>query len=506
MSVPSNLPGLRRGGLLHLPRRAGRASALLAAALLAAALLVAGCPDGGLTQVFPDIRIEAKALDFGTLPVLNVAEQTLSIENQGRARLALTSIRVEGADAAAFGVGSWPERLGPGDAAEVSLTFRPEEEREYFSTLIVESDDPDTPRIEIPVHGEGKTKAAIEVDPTFIHFGIVGEGTTAVESLIIRSVGTAPLIVEEVHFGEGTPPQFEPVGSWSSGTLEPGEEIPLSVAFKPVAGQEQLTGSIVIVSTDPERREVTVDLESEINRAPIADCGPQMEIESAPGDVVHLDGSASDDPDGHLPLSFAWRILERPIDSNTELSGADTATPSLELDVPGTWEVALTVADALGVESIEPCKVKVRAVPAEKLYVELVWDHPITDLDLHFLAPGGMLNSGLDCYWGNPNPDFGTLGFSGDDPALNRDDLAGFGPEIVTYPDPPAGTYRVVVDYAKANGAADPVTEATVRIYQFGVIVAEYRRVLDAPKTLWNVAAIDWPGGDVSTVDTVVTY
>lgn len=61
------------------------------------------------------------------------------------------------------------------------------------------------------------------------------------------------------------------------------------------------------------------------------------------GDLVALDARAAD-PDGE-PITYAWTLPTRPAGSAAALVGADTATPSLHLDVAGTYLVALAVSD-----------------------------------------------------------------------------------------------------------------------------------------------------------------
>jgi hypothetical protein len=463
--------------------------------LLALVPLLAACPDDGLGAVLPDIHVEDRLLDFGTLPVLHVRSLETETANRGRAPLTVHQVEVVGEDAAYFTTEGLPDRIEIGAEHALAIRFRPEAERTYAATLRIHSDDPEEALVEIDLVGEGHTTSAIEVDPESIHFGLVGEGTIALEQLRIQSVGTAALVVDSVTFEDGTPVAYEPVGSWTTpATIEPGEEIALTLSFRPEVGQIETACALLIESTDPWRRVVRVPLNAEINRAPIADCGTTETVLGAPGDVVTLDGTGSHDPDGHDPITFHWDVVRRPLTSLTELAAADTATPTLELDVAGTWEVDLIVADALGVPSAAACRVQIRAVPAERLYVELVWDHAVTDLDLHVLAPGGELFGDLDCWWGNPAA-YGC--------EHSGDDLAGFGPEWVRLPDPDPGIYRVVVRFAKDNGAHQPATGATLRVYQYGVLEAEMRRILDVEGTTWNVMTIEWPSGQVNPVDTV---
>ncbi len=461
--------------------------------LLSPVVLLFGCPDGGFGRVHPELAVSPLTLDYGEVPVLHHRALGVAVGNQGQAPLDVQEVAIGGEDASYFTTPGLPERIEVGDEISLEITFRPEEERAYSASAVLSSNDPNLPTVEIALVGEGRLVSAIEVEPKSLEFGLVGEGELAVETFIIKSVGEAPLVVEKLGFVEGTPEAFFPAGSWAvPATLEPGSSMNVSVAFGPEEGYERTAATVVVKSSDPERREVLVSLFSDVNRAPVAICWDDEPIVKAPGDVVTLDGSESYDPDGHEPLSYEWEIVRRPVTSQTELIDNDTATPSLELDVAGTWEVALTVADTLGTESVAACRVVIQAVPGEHLYVELVWDHAVTDLDLHVIADDEALFGENDCWWGNP---------SAYDCQHSGDDLAGFGPEWVRLAAPSSGTYTVAVHFAKTNGAEDPRTKATVRVYQYGVLEAEKQRVLTASGEVWKVLEVEWPSGEVNPIN-----
>ncbi|HEV2840732.1 MAG TPA: choice-of-anchor tandem repeat GloVer-containing protein [Chthoniobacterales bacterium] len=61
---------------------------------------------------------------------------------------------------------------------------------------------------------------------------------------------------------------------------------------------------------------------------------------------VHLDGSASTDPENDT-LTFVWTLGDVPSGSTAVLIDADTEFPTLTPDVPGDYEVILTVSDSL---------------------------------------------------------------------------------------------------------------------------------------------------------------
>ena len=81
------------------------------------------------------------------------------------------------------------------------------------------------------------------------------------------------------------------------------------------------------------------------------------------GNLVTLDGSASNDPDNHL-LSFAWTWLDKPTDSSAALNDAGTATPSFVPDRTGNYELQLIVND--GFADSTPDTVTVLAITGQQ--------------------------------------------------------------------------------------------------------------------------------------------
>jgi len=79
-----------------------------------------------------------------------------------------------------------------------------------------------------------------------------------------------------------------------------------------------------------------------VNSPPLANAGPDQKAH--PGDVVVLDGSASSDADQDS-LTYRWSLTRRPVGSNAELTGADTVTPTFEVDMLGDYIVQLIVND-----------------------------------------------------------------------------------------------------------------------------------------------------------------
>lgn len=78
------------------------------------------------------------------------------------------------------------------------------------------------------------------------------------------------------------------------------------------------------------------------NSAPVADAG--MDSNATVGSTVYLDGRASVDPDGDV-LTFQWVFEQLPDDSQAELFNQTHHTSYFEVDVAGTYRIALQVSD-----------------------------------------------------------------------------------------------------------------------------------------------------------------
>lgn len=135
--------------------------------------------------------------------------------------------------------------------------------------------------------------------------------------------------------------------------------------------------------------------------------------------------------------------------------------------------------------------------------VQLSWDTPDSDIDLHLIRPGGAVESENDCFYANcegTGLEWGAAGSAGN-PVLDVDDLSGFGPEnIFIRSGAEAGEYRIVVH----NYDGSPATHATVKIYLNDREVQRYTsNTLDAGlRDYWQVARVNVLTGAVTTINT----
>ncbi len=480
--------------------------------VLASVTLLAGCPRDNLGQVRPRLAPPASPVDFGTLPVLNDKTIEVELTNLGRAKLSISNVALA-ADDGIFSIVSAPESVESGETGLLKLSFRPRKELDYTNSVSFESDDIDNAKLTLELKGQGSTRAVVEVEPTTLDFGRVGECATAVQQLTIRSAGTADLIVDEIAFTEGTPAGFTFVGSTRTpATVKTNDprtglmgQIQLTVRLAvPAGAMGDITGGIRLKTTDPDKQELIVPLRATVNRAPIAtvaDLG-----NGAPGLTVTLDGTGSMDPDGDSPITYKWTLRNRPAASTTAIMMPEAPTTGMRLDpsVPGAYEVQLEVTDSQGVKSCQPARKTIVASPAQKLLVELYWENMGTDLDLHVLRTTTS-RVGLapdDVFYQNRAPDWGVMGDPMDDPELSRDALTGYGPEVFGWVNPIDGTYRLAVAFEQDFGLGTMARQsrATVRVYQFGILKAQFTKTLLERNEIWMVADVVWPSGEVTAV------
>ena len=126
--------------------------------------------------------------------------------------------------------------------------------------------------------------------------------------------------------------------------------------------------------------------------------------------------------------------------------------------------------------------------------IRLDWNTDMTDVDLHFVAPGGTtFQAPLDCYFSNSNPDWGVQREPTDDPFLDVDDTNGFGPENINLSQTGPGRYGVYVHYWRSPPRVS--STAQVQIFLNGATTPAYTASQQLEcNDLWFVGEVDWNG------------
>lgn len=237
--------------------------------------------------------------------------------------------------------------------------------------------------------------------------------------------------------------------------------------------------------------------------APVADCSVAPNPVTPPFEAATWDGSGSYDPSGEAIVSYYWELIEKPEGSATAFAfSSGSQVSNFFADLAGNYIGQLTVTNESGLS--DTCQVILEAIPSQNLWVEMFWQYPDEDMDLHLLAPNGSLESDSDCYYANCAGwsflDWGQLGNSTDDPALDLDDIPGTGPENINIESPQtSGDYTVIVhDYMGSTNDVYGDNEVTVNIYLGGSLIWTDTKTITGEDTYTTFATINWGNQSVT--------
>jgi len=464
------------------------------------------------------IRVEPERLDFGTIELGQQALKEIKLSNFESVPAVIQMVGIEDDCNGCFLAVDPPTKIEGLSILNFSIRFRSVRLKVATGTVTIQTDDPRQPSKKVFVIGRGSDmrRPDIEVAPTTVDFGFVPAGGLAVNSFSIRSTGDNDLLIDRILIEPADSPYRITTSTptpQSPGRLVPGAQASVGVrAAFPESETGTVTARVVIETNVPfdknvpgKKGVVHVPIRALSNRPPIAVCGEALTVE--PWSRASLDGSQSYDQDTppDNPLQYQWRLLTRPSGSTAQLERANTAQPSFWVDITGSYELELNVIDALGLPSQTPCLVEVEALPTNAIRIELTWDHPDSDLDLHLIQSGGSFcDCATDCHYRDcarrPNWFPAT---PGSNPRLDIDDRAGFGPETIDIDGEGVdrfiqdGSYQIAVHYYASNeGISSWPTNrsvATVRVFIFGLLAAEFTHPLDNDGDVWLVGSLTWP-------------
>ena len=451
-------------------------------------------------QLAPQIHVTPSAeekLIFGQTEIGQTTSRNVIITNEGDLPLTVSKITLTSSDAFQYeivGDKSLPVQLAPNHATSLTVKtdFTPVSTGREEATLSITSNDPAIPVYSLPIIANSNTPC-IQVEPNLLEFlPAVSVGTSQTKTVLLKSCSDVPLTITDV-IQETNSDLFTYQLLDAGRPLQKDESAKLDITFSPISeGSAQVTYRIL--NDDPLNRNATLKVmaTSSRNQPPVAVARARLSsasdwathLEVSPLDVIILDGSHSTDKES-TSLKYFWSVNKAPdsstskIVTNTEDEGK---TASFFLDLVGNYEFCLNVEDTEGMMSLNSDCVTVSVVPSQTIHVQLTWHTPKdttvgdkdgTDLDLHFVTlPDGHwgergqpeLNDGSDIYFGNRSASWVVPGFGVEEPALDRDDQDGEGPENIHLDKPaPCRWYAVGVHYYQDNGLG--ASYATVNIY-----------------------------------------
>ena len=200
-----------------------------------------------------DIRMGTNSIDFGEVGVGYNKLMPLSIYNDGTADLNITFNFIN----PAFDIPIALLTIPAGELGIINAKFTPDSEQQYSGTIIVLSNDPDTPIIDIPVTGSGIIieRPAIKIDTSLLNFGETFLEEYTRLPLKIENIGSASLNIS-LDFGQNSVFMANNLNT----VIEPLSFVNIDIFFYPIEAKSY-EGRVKITSNDPDTPELNIDLE-----------------------------------------------------------------------------------------------------------------------------------------------------------------------------------------------------------------------------------------------------
>jgi hypothetical protein len=519
-----------------------RAALLTVPALLT---LFAACDDGELGVLLPQVAIDACrggtidvagetvggvqdcGMDLGQVAFSTAHRFEVIVRNPSNVPLRVDEVSLTPDSDPAFFVEGFPSEVLAGAELPIVIWFQPVVAEQVTGGIVIRTDGSNMPAegITIDLSGAGtEGNGSITVSPDTCDFGLKTPGTTSYCDVQLDALGASVAIYSSTVTGD---PTFSIAGNAPT-QIPDNAAVTLRVEFTPT---DFVTygGVLVLETSDAARPRIEIPLRGQGTNGPTctvvidtvngAPAGPTPILE--PLDDVRLRVDSS-----HPDAITIWTFLDQPAGSTAVFTDPVANETQLSfdgnigIDVAGTYRVQ-AVQTVPNEGTTGSCELQFNAVPDDELLIQLSWDSPVGDLDLHVIqedvqgrycsrgvAPGAMTEDCgpavvQDCYYSSCRPfselrpdwDSDGVAGSGGDPSLDVDDLCGFGPENTNVDFPAAGRYLIGVDHFGFTGCAGTGSAiATVRIYSYGQLVAEHVKELNEGD-FWEVAVVDWPGG-----------
>lgn len=454
---------------------------------------------------------EPAALDFGEVPVDMQRALPVVLKNTGNFKLVIGGVEVP-QGFALRGVKGMLEggEIMPGEQIELEVVFLPAEARAYTGTLVVTDGDH---QVGLQLSGVGVIRQVpvLTVSPVGVDFGAVALEETARATVEITNSGTGAALLERATLRSSSadigPDDFFGIGTPLPLTVEPGATVPFELLFTPSL-EAQISDVIVLHAVNHTPLEVGVTGQGVV---PLGDvlCTPSRldygPVERGQTKILSVDCQARGGP----ARLISARIPDNPMfvmpspPRTVDLASGDTQTIEVEFrpdgtPAPQTGTLIVEYSGGMGAATVDVALVGEVIPPpasATAMALKLQWTSNGTDVDLHFVGPGGTFyEAPNDCYYANKTPDWGVTGDTSDNPFLDVDDVDGYGPEEINLGAAAPGRYDAYVHYFADNFQGR--TEAIVEVYVAGQLVATRNRPNFGCGQVWHVGWIQWDGSN----------
>ena len=210
----------------------------------------------------PAITVQETAIDFGTVEAAQTVQKTFTVKNTGTAPLEIIGIESDDVSGLTFEPSVFT--LAPNGSQTVTVTFPSSTAGEFSGSINILSNDLERAKLTLSfsVIVQAAPVPVLAVQESAINFGTVEVAQMVQQMITITNTGTAPLEITGIQ-SDVSGLTFEP----SVFTLEPEGSQTVTVTF-PSSTEGTFSGSVNILSNDPERAKHTVSVSVIVQAAP----------------------------------------------------------------------------------------------------------------------------------------------------------------------------------------------------------------------------------------------
>jgi ASPM-SPD-2-Hydin domain-containing protein/HYDIN/CFA65/VesB family protein len=203
-------------------------------------------------------------VDFGSISVGTTSTKSYQFTSCGNQVLTITNLDLNSGLHGFFSFSSsiaTPFDLSPGEAFDVEMQYAPTDLGAHSGKLTIYSNDPNAGEGWVDLLGQSTPIPTCDVNvvPMTVNFGSVSTSGFSNQAVTIQNTGDADCNISEIRGPDGSP-EFSFPSAPGITTVPVGEIRQFSVQYRPT-DEGADTGTVTIVSDDPDEGEVVVALQ-----------------------------------------------------------------------------------------------------------------------------------------------------------------------------------------------------------------------------------------------------
>ena len=200
-------------------------------------LVISGCGSGIHGPSLGSLQITPGTVDFGTVPVGQVANNNITVTNESSAPVAISKLSFAGGTFSAIGVDALPISIPAGGSHMLQVQFKPTTAGAATGQLTVSSNSSTDNTAVVALSGMGMASPSpqLTLSAASLSFGSVTVNSPTTQSVTLTSTGTSPVTINSASISG---PGFTVVGSSFPETLNPNQSVTLQVQFQPTLGEQ----------------------------------------------------------------------------------------------------------------------------------------------------------------------------------------------------------------------------------------------------------------------------